>query len=79
MSRFPEADGRYVWLSMWKSEPQMAEDVKSLPDFAWKVAPESMLLFLTTLKQEYGSTRQYIKVKGAELSLIHGLKRALLT
>jgi protein-tyrosine phosphatase len=62
-----------------RSEPQMDEDAKSLPDFFWKVVPESMALFLTTLKQEYGSAEQYIKAQGAEPELIRLLKRSLLS
>ena len=62
-----------------KSETQKEENQDNLPEFFWKVAPENMVLFLTALKQEYGSTRQYIKTKGAEQSLIDLLKKNLLT
>ena len=66
-------------LNRLKSQPQMAEDLKSLPEYFWTAAPDSMALFLATLKEEYGSVRGYLKTQGADLSLIHRLEKALLT
>jgi protein tyrosine/serine phosphatase len=67
-----------VLLNRMKSESQMAEDSKSLPDYFWKAAPESMAAFLSFLSKEYGSVRGYLKAKGAELSLFERLEKALL-
>jgi len=61
------------------SDPEMAKHIKPLPDYFWKAAPESMSLFLSTLKQEYGSVRDYLKVQGIEPSLVQRLEKALLT
>jgi hypothetical protein len=61
------------------NDPETPEDIKNLPDFTWKAAPESMALFLSTLKREYGSSQGYLEAQGAEPSLIKRLGRALLT
>jgi protein-tyrosine phosphatase len=61
------------------NEPGTPDDIKNLPAYAWEAAPESMALFLSTIKREYGSARGYVEAQGAELSLIHRLERALLT
>ncbi len=61
------------------NDPEMAKDVIPLPDFFWKAAPESMSLFLSTLKREYGSVSDYLTAQGAEPSLIQRLGSALLT
>lgn len=60
------------------NEPGTPDDIKNLPAYTWEAAPESMELFLSTLKREYGSIQQYIMKQGAELSLINLLKRSLL-
>jgi protein-tyrosine phosphatase len=62
-----------------KIETRASEEVKSLPDYFWKVAPKSMLLLLTMLKQEYGSVREYLKVQGANDSLFKRLEKVLST
>ncbi len=61
-----------------KSDPKMAEGAKPLPGYFWKATPKSMELFLTTLRQEYGTVPGYLKTQGAEKSLIKRLKKALL-
>jgi protein-tyrosine phosphatase len=60
------------------NDPSAPEDIKKLPDFAWEAAPESMALFLSTLKSECGSARGYLEANGAVPSLFGQLKRALL-
>ena len=61
------------------NDPEMAKAIKPLPDYFWKAAPESMALFLSTLRREYGSVRDYVKAQGVEPSLIERLEGALLT
>jgi protein-tyrosine phosphatase len=60
------------------SEPEIAQAVKVLPGYFWEAAPESMALFLSTIKREYGSARGYLIAQGAEPSLISRLEKALL-
>jgi protein-tyrosine phosphatase len=62
-----------------KSESKIVDDSKKLPDFFWETVPESMALLLATLRQEYGSTKDYLVAQGAEPSLISRLKTALLS
>jgi len=66
-------------LSQANDDPEMAEFIKHLPDFFWKAAPESMALFLSTLRQEYGSVKDYLTAQGIEPSLIRRLENSLLT
>ncbi len=54
------------------------DDVKRLPDFFWRAEPASMALLLTTLRQEFGSVADYLKVMGGEPSLKERLEKALL-
>lgn len=61
------------------NDPEMAKAIKPLPDYFWKAAPESMALFLSTLRREYGSVRDYVKAQGVEPSLIKRLESSLLT
>jgi len=61
------------------NNPEMAKAIKPLPDYFWKAAPESMALFLSTLRREYGSVRDYVKAQGVEPSLIKRLESSLLT
>jgi protein-tyrosine phosphatase len=60
-------------------DPQIAEADKALPDFFWKASPESMSLFLNTLRRDYGSIRGYLECMGCEPSLVERLERALLS
>ncbi len=61
------------------SDPEMAKHIKPLPDYFWKAVPESMSLFLSTLRREYGSIGDYLKAQGTEPSLVQRLEKALLT
>lgn len=58
--------------------PEIAEAVRHLPEFFWKAAPESMNMFLSTLRQEYGSVKDYLETQGVEKSLVSRLEDALL-
>ncbi len=59
-------------------DPDTSEDVLNLPAYTWEAAPESMEWFLSNLKKEYGSTREYLEKQGAEESLFGKLEQALL-
>jgi protein-tyrosine phosphatase len=61
-----------------ESHSNVPDDVKRLPDFFWRAAPESMTLLLTTLRRDYGSITDYLKTMGADKSLIKRLEKALL-
>lgn len=61
-----------------KSDPQLALDAESLPDYFWSVAPYSMALFLNNIKEKYGSVRDYVKAQVADVSLIYRLEKSLL-
>jgi protein-tyrosine phosphatase len=61
-----------------EGDPRWAKDAKALPDFFWKVSPDSMALFLSALNKEHGSIRGYLEAQGAESSLVFRLERALL-
>jgi protein-tyrosine phosphatase len=54
------------------------DDVKKMPEFFWRAVPESMTLLLTTLRQDYGSIADYLKVMGADKSLAKRLEKTLL-
>jgi protein-tyrosine phosphatase len=60
------------------NEGKIPKDVPPLPDFFWRAAPESMTLLLTTLRRDYGSIADYLKVMGAEEDLEKRLEKALL-
>jgi protein-tyrosine phosphatase len=60
------------------NDPEAPAEIKNLPDFAWRAAPESMALFLAALKREYGSAQDYLQAQGAEPSLFGRLRTALL-
>jgi len=66
-------------LQLINSHPKMAEGAKPLPDYFWEATPESMELFLTTLRKEYGSITGYLEFVGCQPSLVKRLERALLT
>jgi protein-tyrosine phosphatase len=67
------------FIDRWNNDLKTAEVHKNLPEYQLKASPESMVLFLSTLKKEYGSVREYVMAQGAEASLIHRLEKALLT
>lgn len=60
------------------SDPETAPAVKDQPDFQWEASAESMAVFLSLLRQEYGSADGYLKANGAGSSLADRLKVALL-
>jgi protein-tyrosine phosphatase len=60
-------------------DPETANNIKELPGYVWEAEPKSMFLFLSTLRQEYGSVTRYLEVHGAESSLTRRLEKALLT
>ena len=61
----------------YNSMPRL--QAQNLPDYQLEASPKSMALFLSTLRQEYGSVRGYVETQGAEVSLFNRLERALLT
>ena len=62
-----------------KSDPRTAENAPPhIPDYFWKARPESMELFLTTLRKKHGSIPGYLESMGSKDSLIERLKAALL-
>jgi protein-tyrosine phosphatase len=60
------------------NDPGIARAAQALPEYFWKAAPESMTLFLATLRKEYGSVPGYLGYMGCEPSLTERLERALL-
>ncbi len=68
----------YYLLARLKNNPKKSDPPLDIPDYFWKASPESMSLFLTTLRNEYGSIEDYLKAQGMEPSLIDRLKVALL-
>lgn len=59
-------------------DPETAQGVKDQPDYQWKASAESMTVFLSLLRQRYGSAEGYLKANGADSSLVERLKVALL-
>ena len=60
------------------SDPETAQAVKDQPKFQWKASAESMAVFLSLLRREYGSADGYLKANGAGSSLADRLRAALL-
>jgi protein-tyrosine phosphatase len=60
------------------NDPNTPEEDKNLPGYTWEATAESMALFLTGLKQEFGSAREYLVMNGADKSLFDRLEKALL-
>jgi protein-tyrosine phosphatase len=60
------------------NDPNTPEEEKNLPAYTWEATAESMALFLTGLKPEFGSARRYLEINGAEISLFDRLEKALL-
>lgn len=58
--------------------PPDKEYFKHLPDYFWQAAPESMALFLSTLKKKYGSMVGYLINLGIDTYLIEGIRKVLL-
>ena len=66
-------------LARLKNNPQKSDPPLDIPDYFWKASPESMELFLTTLRRDYGSIEGYLESMGMEPSLTERLEMALLT
>ncbi len=66
------------FLSRWDNASGTADISRPLPDYITMASPESMVWFLSALKQEYGSIRGYLETQGAEKGLFDRLERALL-
>jgi protein-tyrosine phosphatase len=60
------------------NDPGTPEAEKNLPAYTWEATAESMTLFLTGLRQEFGSARGYLETNGADKSLFERLEKALL-
>ena len=60
------------------NDPGTPEEEKNLPAYSWDATAESMALFLSGLKQEFGSARGYLEINGADKSLFVRLEKALL-
>ena len=66
------------FIKRWDDDPITADINKNLPPYQLEAAPESMAFFLSMLKREYGSAKEYIENHGADRSLWNRLERALL-
>jgi protein-tyrosine phosphatase len=59
-------------------DPNTPEEEKNLPAYTWEATAESMELFLTGLRQEFGSARGYLEMNVADKSLFQRLEKAML-
>jgi protein-tyrosine phosphatase len=59
-------------------DPDDAKFLQSLPGFMFKASAASMELFLSTMKKNYGSIRNYLLMQGADKSLFGRLEQVLL-
>ena len=66
------------FIERWNADPQTADVNRKLPSYQLKASAESMVVFLSTLKREYGSARGYLEIQSAEKSLFRRLEKALL-
>jgi protein-tyrosine phosphatase len=60
------------------NNPGIVDRADSLPDYFWTSNAESMELFLTALRREFGSVKGYLEAHGAEAGLFDRLREALL-
>jgi protein-tyrosine phosphatase len=60
------------------NDPSTREEIRNLPDYCWRAVPESITVFLAGLKQTYGSAEGYLKLHGADKTLVKRLEEALL-
>jgi len=60
------------------SDPATAAAVKDQPEYQWEASAESMAVFLSLLRQEYGSAQGFLEANGAPCALVDRLKAALL-
>ncbi len=58
--------------------PEEEAFVKRLPGYFWEANPESMALFLSTLKKRHGSIVAYLLDLGVETYLIETIRKVLL-
>lgn len=65
-------------IDLLNNNPGIVEGTDSLPDYFWTSTAESMELFLTALRHEYGSVKGYLEAHGAQAELFDRLKEALL-
>jgi protein-tyrosine phosphatase len=65
-------------LARLKNNPQKNDPPLDIPEYFWKASPESMKLFLSTLRKEYGSVKGYLESVGGDSSLAERLAKALL-
>ena len=65
-------------LNRMKIDAQMKEDARSLPEYFWQASPDLRAIFLTTLKRQYGSTRENLRQHGAEEELFNQLEKSLM-
>jgi protein-tyrosine phosphatase len=61
-----------------RSDPQFSLETSILPDYVWRVIPQTVSIFLTSIRTQYGSAWNYIKAQGANHSLANRLEKALL-
>jgi protein-tyrosine phosphatase len=66
------------FIRRWDDDPVTAHVHSELPPFQLEAAPESMTFFLTSLRKEYGSAREYLEKLGADRSLCINLRKVLL-
>ena len=66
-------------LARLKNNPQKNDPPLDIPEYFWKASPESMGLFLDSLRRDYGSIEGYLEFMGSEPSLIERLEKVLLT
>jgi len=60
------------------NDPSTREEIRNLPDYCWRAVPESMTDFFEGVKKEYGSGVSYLKMHGADKTLVKRLEKALL-
>jgi protein-tyrosine phosphatase len=68
-----------TFLNRMDQNPEESEEFSKLPAYIWEAEPESMSYFLSELRREYGSVREFVTSQGGNESLIDRLKRALLS
>jgi protein-tyrosine phosphatase len=65
-------------LNRISQDPQEAEFLASLPSYIHESTPSSMEALLASIRREYGSTRNYLTLHGADGALFEQLETALL-
>ncbi|MBN1190155.1 MAG: tyrosine-protein phosphatase [Dehalococcoidales bacterium] len=67
-----------VLRGMLESGPFPPAGAENLPEYFWQADPASMLFFLSSLKNEYGSIQECLMAGGADQTLPQRLVKALL-